>query len=60
MSSSLLIQGGRRHWAAYYTSPQSLIIMFLLAKQPWGLLFNFDWLVHLVECPIVLTTNLNV
>ena len=28
-------------------------------KQPWGLLLNFDWFVHLVECPNVSTTNFN-
>ena len=46
-------QGGRGHWVVYYTSPQSLIIKFyyFFAYQPWGLLLNFDWLVHLVERP---------
>ena len=39
---------GRGHWAVYYTS-----------QQPWGLLLNFYWLVHLVECLNVLTTNCN-
>ena len=48
-------------WAVYYTSPQSLIITFSysLAKQPWGFLLNFDWSVHLDECPNVSTTNNN-
>ena len=43
------------------TSPQSLILTFsyLLAYQPWGLLLNFDWLVHLVDCPNVTTTICN-
>ena len=42
--------------------PQSLIIMFsyLLAQQHWGLLFHFDRLVHLVECPNISTPNCNV
>ena len=46
---TLVNQGGRGYWAVYYTSPQGLIIMFSysLAYQPWGLLLNFDWLVHL-------------
>ena len=41
-------QGGRGHWAVYYASPQSFIIMFsyLLAQQLLGLLLNFNWLVH--------------
>ena len=48
-------QGGRGHWAAYYTSPQSFINMFstLLDKQILGL--GFDWLVHLLDCPNVST-----
>ena len=42
-------------------SPQSFIITFsfLLAQQLWGLFLNFDWLVHLVECPKVWTTTCN-
>ena len=52
---------GRGHWAVYYTSPQSFIITFSysLAYQPWGLLCNFEWMVLLVECPKVSTTNCN-
>ena len=51
----------RGYQAVYSTSPQSLIISFSysLAQQPWGLLFDFDWLGHLVECPNVSTTNCN-
>ena len=30
-----------------------------MAQQPWGPLLNFGWLVKLVECPHVLTTNLH-
>ena len=43
-----LRQGERGHWAVYYTSFQSFIIMFSysLAYQLWGHLFNFDWLFH--------------
>ena len=54
-------QGGRGHWAVYYTSTQSLIITFSnsLALQPWGLWLNFDWLVGLVKCSKVSTTNCN-
>ena len=39
-------------WAVYNTSPQSFIVTLSdsLAKPLWGLLFNFDWLVRLVEC----------
>ena len=28
-------------------------------QQTWGLLLNFNWLVHLVECPNVSSTNCN-
>ena len=40
--------GGRGHWAVYYTSLQSHIIMFSysLAYQLWVLLLNFDWLAY--------------
>ncbi len=35
-------QGGRGHWAAYYTSPKRFIITFSysLAQQFWGLALN--------------------
>ena len=41
-------KGLRGHCAVYYTSPQSFIstLSYLLPKQLWGLLLNFDWLVH--------------
>ena len=41
------------------TSPQNLILTFSYsnAQQPRGVLLNFDWFVHLVECPKVSTTN---
>ena len=41
-------QGGKGHLAVYCTSLQSFIIMFSysLAYKLWGLLLNFDWLVH--------------
>ena len=54
-------QGSRGQWAVYYTSPQSFILTFSyrLAQQIWGLLMNFDWLVHKAECPNVSTTNCN-
>ena len=42
-----MIPGWRRHWAVYDTSPQTIV---KLAQQLWGLLINFDWLVHEVEC----------
>ena len=50
---SIFHQGGRGHWAVYFTSPQSFIVTFSfsLAKQLWGFLLNFDWLVFEVECP---------
>ena len=38
----------------YYTSPQSLIIIF-----SYSLAQNFDWLVNLVEFPNLSTTNSN-
>ena len=44
-------QGGKGHWAVYYTnSPQSFTTMFsyLLASQPLGLLLNIDRFVYLV------------
>ena len=33
------VQGGRGHWAVYYTSPQNFILTFSysLARQLWGL-----------------------
>ena len=36
------------HWAVNYSSPQGFIITFSysLAYKLWGLLFNFDRLVH--------------
>ena len=44
----VLLQGGRGHWAVYFTSPQSFLITFSysLAQQLWGLLLNFDRLVN--------------
>ena len=36
-------QGGRDYWALYYNSRKS---SYFLAQQLWGLLLNFDWLVH--------------
>ena len=54
-----IFQAGSGHWAVYYTSPQSLIITFSYSLISWGFLLNFDWLVHLVECPNVSTTNRN-
>ena len=43
-----IYQEGRGQWAAYYTSPQSFIIMlsYSLVQQLLVLLLNFDWLVH--------------
>ena len=37
-----------REWAVYYTSLQSfkITISYSLAKQLWGLLMDFDWLVY--------------
>ena len=32
-------------------------MFYSLASQLWGLLLNFDWLVHEVGCPNVLTNN---
>ena len=42
----------------YYNCPNSFIITFYysLAQQLSGLLLNFDWLGHKVECPNVLNT----
>ena len=42
--------------AVHYTSPQSFITLFSnsMAYQLWGIIFNFDLLVHLVQCPKVL------
>ena len=54
---TLQCQGGRGHWAVYYTSLQSLIITFSYSFNGWEHLLNFDWLVHLVECPKVSTTK---
>ena len=41
------IQGERRHWAVFYTRPQSFMITFSnsLAYKHGGLLLNFDYLV---------------
>ena len=53
-------QGGMGHWTVYYTSPQSLRITFflLIGFTTFGtFLLNFNWLVHLVACPNVSTTN---
>ena len=36
----------RGHWAVYFTSPVSFIFIFFVALSNWGLLLNFDWLVH--------------
>ena len=33
---------------------------YSLAKQLWGLVFNFDRLIHYVECPNISKTNSNV
>ena len=43
-NSIMIYQGGRRHWAVYYTSPQIFLLKFSysLAFQLWGLLMNFD------------------
>ena len=43
------MQRGRGHCAFYYTSPQSFIKtnLYSLAQQLWGLLLNFDCLIHL-------------
>ena len=46
-------QGGRGQLAVYNTSPQTFYY------QLWGLLMNFDWLIHSVECPNVSATNCN-
>ena len=42
------LQVGRGQWAVYNTIPQRFIITFSysLAQQVWGLLLNFEWLVH--------------
>ena len=52
------IQEGRGHRAVYYTSPQSFIITLISWLNNFNLL-NFDWLVQLVKCPYVSTTNCN-
>ena len=41
-------------WAVYYTSPQSLKLMFSYSLKT---LLNSDWLVYQVECSNVSTTN---
>ena len=43
-NSIMIYQGGRGHWAVYYTSPQIFLLKFSysLAFQLWGLLTNFD------------------
>ena len=35
------------------------MLSYTLASQLWGLLLNFDWLVHLIKCPNASTTNCN-
>ena len=51
--------GGRGHSTIYYTSLQSfLITSYILILR--GLLLNFNWLVHYIECPNVSTTNCNI
>ena len=40
-------QGGRGHWAGYYTSPQSFNIVFLfVGLTTLGTVVNFDWFVY--------------
>ena len=43
---TITYQGGRGHWAVYYSSPQSLnnVFLFVGLTALWTLL-NFDWLV---------------
>ena len=62
MEVNVYFQGERGHIAIYYASPQSYIMIFSfsLAQQLWGLLLNFDWLVHQVECTNVSTFNCKV
>ena len=46
------VQGGRGHWAVYYTSLPSFIITFSyqLAQQLWGLLLNlYGWFIKFVS-----------
>ena len=45
-------------WAIYYSSPQSFIIMFSYSFTSVTLV-NFDWLVQLIECLNISTTNFN-
>ena len=47
-NSCVINQGGRGHWAVYYTSPQSFIIMvsYPWINNLWKLLLDFYWLVH--------------
>ena len=50
----------RGHWSVYYTSLQSLIIMFSysMAYQLWGLLSNLDWVVQTRSVQIFINTIL--
>ena len=43
------IQGGRVHWAVYYTYPQSFILFVGLTTLVSLIEFSFDWLVAQVE-----------
>ena len=49
-------QRGWGHWAVYYTGPQSFTVFLFSDFITLRILLNFDWLVHKVECPNVLTT----
>ena len=53
-------QAGRGHLAVYSTSPQSFIITILigLLNNFLGLILNFDWLIHIVECSNVSTIEI--
>ena len=48
---------GKEGTLGHYTRPQSFYTTFsyLLASKIWGLLLYFDWLVHEVEYPNLLT-----
>ena len=50
-----IYQWERGQWAGYYTSPQNFRITFSFVALT--VLVNFDWLVNLVRCSNVSTTN---
>ena len=54
------MQGGTGRWAVYYTGPTNYNVFFFVCLTTLGIILEFDWLAHYVECSNVSTTNCNV